>query len=206
MVHVDQQKHWENIYQAKASKEASWFQSKPVTSLNFIQQNNVPKSAKIIDVGGGDSYLADHLLDLGYQNITVLDISKTAIEQAKKRLGERAEKINWIVTDILSFKPVEQYDLWHDRAAFHFLTDEKAIDHYVTLASQSIHPNGLLVIGTFSERGPKKCSGVEIRQYSEKTLRERFEIYFEKKNCITVDHQTPSNTIQNFTFCSFKKL
>lgn len=204
-MHLDQQQHWENIYQTKDSKEVSWFQSKPETSLSCIQENNLPKTAKIIDVGGGDSYLVDNLLDLGYQDITVLDISKTAIEQAKKRLGERAARVNWIVADILSFQPQEQYDLWHDRAAFHFLTEEKAIHEYVALAGQSIAQDGLLVIGTFSEQGPKKCSGIEIRQYSEKSLSERFELYFKKKNCITVDHQTPFHTIQNFTFCSFKK-
>ncbi|RIH67282.1 class I SAM-dependent methyltransferase [Mariniphaga sediminis] len=206
MENFDRKKHWENIYQTKELKEVSWFQPTPETSLDFFKQLNVPATAKIIDIGGGDSLLVDHLLDLGYQNISVLDISAAAIDRAKQRLGERANKVKWIIADAANFKPLEKYDFWHDRAAFHFLTDEQEISNYLETAQLNINPEGILVIGTFSEEGPKECSGIEIKQYSETTMTNRLKKFFEKIKCITVDHKTPSGTIQNFVFCSFRKL
>lgn len=199
-------KHWEKIYRTKELKDVSWFQPTPETSLDFFKQFNVPTTAKVIDIGGGDSFLVDHLLDLGYQNITVLDISATAIDRAKQRLGEKANKVKWIVADAATFKPTEKYDFWHDRAAFHFLTDEQEISSYLETAEQHINPTGVLVIGTFSEQGPEKCSGLEIKQYSETSMTDRLKNLFEKIKCITVDHKTPFDTIQNFVFCSFRKL
>lgn len=201
----DRKKHWENIYQTKELKDVSWFQPTPETSLDFFKQFQVPLHAKIIDMGGGDSFLVDHLLDLGYTDISVLDISEAAIERAKSRLGNKAKLVKWIVADAAQFKPTEKYDFWHDRAAFHFLTNESEITHYLETAQEFINPNGMLVIGTFSEQGPKKCSGIEIKQYSEGSMTERLKAYFEKIKCITVDHQTPFDTIQNFVFCSFRK-
>lgn len=206
MEDFDRKKHWENIYQTKELSEVSWFQPTPETSLEFFKQFKVRKSAKVIDIGGGDSFLVDHLLDQGYEDISVLDISASAIDRAKQRLGERAEHVTWIVADAASFQPTEKYDFWHDRAAFHFLTDEKEISNYLETAQKSIKADGVLVIGTFSEQGPKKCSGIEIKQYSETTMTERLKKFFDKIKCITVDHQTPFNTIQNFVFCSFRKL
>lgn len=201
----DRKKHWENIYQTKELKEVSWFEPTPQTSLDFFNQYNVAKTDKVIDIGGGDSFLVDHLLDLGYLNITILDISQSAINRAKARLGARANSVKWIVSDAASFKPTENYDFWHDRAAFHFLTDENEISNYLETAKKNINPDGVLVIGTFSEDGPKKCSGIEIKQYSETTMTERLKNYFERIKCITIDHKTPFDTIQNFVFCSFKK-
>jgi 2-polyprenyl-3-methyl-5-hydroxy-6-metoxy-1,4-benzoquinol methylase len=201
----DRKKHWEQIYQTKELKDVSWFQPTPATSLAFFNEYKVPITAKIIDIGGGDSFLVDHLLELGYQHITVLDISEAAIERAKRRLGARAHQVKWIVKDVVTFNPVETYDFWHDRAAFHFLTDEKEITSYLETAHQNINSTGILVIGTFSDQGPTKCSGIEIRQYSENTLTERFAAAFEKLKCITIDHKTPSGNIQNFVFCSFRK-
>jgi ubiquinone/menaquinone biosynthesis C-methylase UbiE len=205
MENFDRKKHWENIYTTKELKDVSWYQATPDTSLNFLKEFNIGTTAKIIDVGGGDSFLVDHLLDLGYGDITVLDISEAAINRAKKRLGDRAVKIKWIVVDAANFKPTEQYDFWHDRAAFHFLTEDAEITTYINTIRHSLKPNGVLVIGTFSEQGPKKCSGIEIKQYSETTMVERLQQFFEKVKCITVDHKTPFDTIQNFIFCSFKK-
>lgn len=202
----DRKKHWEKIYETKELKDVSWYQPTPETSLSFFKQFNVPVNAKIIDVGGGDSLLVDHLLDMGYKDVTVLDISEAALERAKKRLGAKAEIVKWIVADAATFKPTEKYDFWHDRAAFHFLTQEQEIEHYLDTVQKSIKPTGVLVIGTFSEQGPKKCSGIEIKQYSEKSMIERLQKYFEKIKCITVDHKTPFDTIQNFVFCSFRKL
>lgn len=206
MENFDRKKHWENIYQTKELKDVSWFQPTPETSLDFFKQFNVPATAKVIDIGGGDSFLVDHLLDLGYQDITVLDISEAAIDRAKKRLGNKAKNVKWIVADVTNFKPTEKYDFWHDRAAFHFLTDEQEISHYLQTAKENIKPSGILIIGTFSEQGPKKCSGIEIKQYSETTMTDRLKNIFEKIKCITLDHTTPFNTTQNFVFCSFRKL
>jgi SAM-dependent methyltransferase len=206
MANFDRKKHWEDIYQTKELKDVSWFQPTPETSLDFFKQFNVQKNAKVIDIGGGDSFLVDHLLDLGYQDISVLDISSAAIDRAKQRLGDRAKNVKWIVADAATFKPTEKYDFWHDRAAFHFLTEDQEIAHYLQTAQENIKPKGVLVIGTFSEQGPLKCSGLEIKQYSEKTMTDRLKNFFEKIKCITVDHKTPFNTIQNFVFCSFRKL
>ena len=206
MENFDRKKHWENIYQTKELKDVSWFQPTPETSLDFFKQFKVPTTAKVIDIGGGDSFLVDNLLDLGYQDISVLDISTAAIDRAKQRLGDKAKNVKWIVADAATFKPTEKYDFWHDRAAFHFLTDEQEIANYLQIAQESINPTGILVIGTFSEQGPKKCSGIEIKQYSETTMTDQLKKFFEKIKCITVDHLTPFDTIQNFVFCSFRKL
>ncbi len=206
MASFDRKQHWENIYTSKKINEVSWYQPTPATSLDFFRQFNVPLQAKIIDIGGGDSFLADNLLDLGYTDITVLDISEAAIERAKLRLGKRASMVKWIVADAAAFIPETKYDFWHDRAAFHFLTDETEISNYLTTAQNYIQPDGILVIGTFSENGPEKCSGINIRQYSEQSMTERLKLFFEKIKCIKIDHKTPFNTIQNFIFCSFRKL
>ena len=203
---VDRKKHWENIYQTKQLTEVSWFQPTPQTSLDLIGGFNLPLSAKIIDIGGGDSLLVDHLLDVGYQNITVLDISEAAIVRAKKRLGERADAIQWIVSDASQFSTSEKYDLWHDRAAFHFLTTPDEIESYLKTARQSIKPAGALIIGTFSEQGPKKCSGLDIKQYSEESITHLFARGFEKIKCFTLDHKTPFDTVQNFIFCTFRRI
>ncbi|KAF2338361.1 class I SAM-dependent methyltransferase [Flavobacterium tistrianum] len=200
---MDKRKHWENIYQTKNLTEVSWYQPVPQTSLDLMKQYKIPLEAKIIDVGGGDSFFVDELLKLGYSNISVLDISKEAISKAQKRLGKDAEKVNWIVSDVTDFKPVFQYDFWHDRAAFHFLTEEKDIQKYLQIASEAIVKNGILAIGTFSETGPTKCSGIEIKQYSEKSLEERFKPSFQLINSFLIDHKTPFETIQNFTFGVF---
>ncbi len=202
----DRKKHWENIYKTKDLKDVGWFQPTPDTSLDFIKQFNVPTTAKIIDIGGGDSYLVDHLLNMGYQDISVLDISEAAINRAKLRLSDKATNVKWIVADAANFKPTEKYDFWHDRAAFHFLTNEQEISNYLKAAQENINPSGVLVIGTFSEQGPKKCSGIEIKQYSETTMTNLLKKFFEKIKCITVDHKTPFGTIQNFVFCSFRKI
>jgi SAM-dependent methyltransferase len=206
MEYIDRKKHWENIYQTTELKDVSWFQPKPETSLDFFKQFNVPATAKIIDIGGGDSFLVDHLLDLGYQDISVLDISKAAIDRAKQRLGDKAKTVKWIVADAATFKPEEKYDFWHDRATFHFLTDEQEITNYLQTAQENMNSKGILVIGTFSDQGPKTCSGIEIKQYSEKSMTNRLKKYFEKMNCKTVDHKTPSGNTQNFVFFSFSKV
>jgi ubiquinone/menaquinone biosynthesis C-methylase UbiE len=206
MNEFDKKKHWETIYQNKNVNEVSWYQPTPTTSLDFVEQCNLSKSAKIIDIGGGDSFFVDHLLDLGYTNITVLDISNQAIEKAKQRLGDKAEKVDWIVADASNFQPSNSYDFWHDRAAFHFLTKDSEIENYLNTVKAHVEPGGYLIMGTFSKEGPFKCSGIEIKQYSEQSMTDRFVGDFEKIKCVNVEHKTPFDTLQNFLFCSFRRL
>jgi hypothetical protein len=197
--------HWENVFATKQETEVSWYQSKPQTSLNFFTENNIPKDTKIIDIGGGDSYLIDNLLELDYTNLFLLDISENAIVRIKNRLGKKAEMVTFVVSDIIDFQPETTFDVWHDRASFHFLITETDIATYKKLVSNSIASNGFLFMGTFSESGPLKCSGLEITQYSEAKFETIFGTDFEKQNCFTENHQTPFDTHQNFIFCTFKK-
>lgn len=202
---MDQQnkKYWETVYETKSPDEVSWTQEIPKTSLDFIHSFGLPKTAKIIDIGGGESKLVDYLLDEGFENITVLDISAKALEKSQKRLGEKAMKVNWVVSDITEFQPKTTFDVWHDRATFHFLTKPEQIEKYMATVRNSV--NGYLTIGTFSENGPTKCSGLKIKQYSEEKLTAELKKGFEKIRCITEDHTTPFDTIQNFLFCSFRR-
>ena len=195
--------HWETVYETKSPQEVSWTQETPRISLDFIQSFKFNKEVRIIDIGGGDGLLVDHLLDLGFNNVSVLDISAQAIERAKKRLGERAAMVQWIVSDINDFQPEGTYDLFHDRAAFHFLTAPSDIHHYASLVAN--HAKNMIV-GTFSTGGPLKCSGLEITQYDEISLVEQFQAQgFECIETKREDHQTPFGTSQNFVFASFRK-
>ena len=199
----DAKQHWETVYKTKSSEQVSWTQSIPKTSLNFIHSFGLKKNTKIIDIGGGDSKLVDFLLDESFENITVLDISAKALDKAKQRLGNRANKVNWIVCDVMDYKPNTTYDVWHDRAAFHFLTTRQQITTYIHIASKAV--TGYVIIGTFSVDGPKKCSGLEVKQYNEEILTAELQNDFDKIHCIKEDHITPFNTTQNFLFCSFKR-
>jgi 2-polyprenyl-3-methyl-5-hydroxy-6-metoxy-1,4-benzoquinol methylase len=201
----DKKQHWENVFATKQETEVSWYQQKPQTSINFFIENNISREAKIIDIGGGDSYLIDNLLEMGYTNLFLLDISLNAIERIKNRLGAKSEKVTFIVSDILNFQPETTFDVWHDRASFHFLTSEKEIAIYKKLVSESVNSNGFLFMGTFSESGPLKCSGLEISQYSESKFETIFNNDFKRIKCFEENHQTPFDTTQNFIFCSFKK-
>lgn len=201
----NKKEHWEKVFTTKEETEVSWYQQKPETSLHFFTQNNIAKDAKIIDIGGGDSYLIDYLLEMGFSNLFLLDISENAIERIKQRLGNKAHQVTFIVSDILDFQPETNFDVWHDRASFHFLTNETEIAKYKAIVTNSMNETGYLFMGTFSENGPLKCSGLEITQYSEEKFERIFGNDFEKVNCFTENHQTPFETIQNFIFCSFKK-
>ncbi len=198
----ERKNHWEKVFETKQANEVSWTQEVPQTSLDFIHSFNVTKTASIIDIGGGDSKLVDFLIAEGFEDVTVLDISEKALERAKVRLGDKAAKVKWIVSDIVEFKPEIKYDVWHDRAAFHFLTTVEQIKQYVSIAKKFV--KGYLTIGTFSETGPQKCSGLEIKQYTESQLQAELLDGFSKIRCITEDHITPFDTRQNFLFCSFK--
>ncbi|QCX37552.1 class I SAM-dependent methyltransferase [Aureibaculum algae] len=200
---LDRKKHWETVYETKNPDQVSWTQETPKSSLEFIQSFGLNKTARIIDVGGGDSKLVDCLLDEGFENITVLDISAKSLEKAKNRLGKKADKVTWIVSDILEFEPNGTFDVWHDRANFHFLTTTDQIEKYIKTARQSV--SRFMAIGNFSQNGPEKCSGLEIKQYSQEELTLEFRDGFEKMKCMTEDHLTPFGTKQNFLFCSFKR-
>lgn len=197
--------HWEHIYRTKVPADLSWTEALPATSLNFIHSFHLPRTARIIDIGGGDSRLVDYLLDEGYSNLTVLDISGTALQKAQQRLGARSHLVKWIEQDITQFHPTTTYDLWHDRATFHFLITSRQVSHYLATARGALPSGGYFVIGTFSENGPEKCSGLPVHQYSEQDLSQSLADGFSKIKCITEDHTTPFDTIQNFLFCSFRR-
>ena len=199
----DRKSHWDNVFITKSSHEVSWTQDVPLTSLEMIRQLNLPKTAQVIDVGGGDSKLVDNLLNEGFKNISILDISSEALRKVKYRLGKRASLVKWIVSDILDFNPSIKYDLWHDRATFHFLTEADEVRKYVNTATQ--HISGYLTVATFSDEGPEECSGLSVKQYSEELLQEELSRGFKKIKCIKKDHTTPFQTRQNFLFCTFKK-
>ena len=204
-MNVEIKKHWETIYQTKQPNEVSWTEEKPAVSLDLIHSFNPSKSAKIIDIGGGDSKLVDYLLAEGYSDLSVLDISDAAIDRAKKRLGNKAKQVTWIVQDVLDFKPKQQYAIWHDRAAFHFQTEEETINSYLNLISNAV--SGNVIVGTFSTDGPTKCSGLDVKQYDEQGMKSRFESRaFKNIFCKRENHMTPLGAIQNFVFCLFKKV
>ena len=192
--------HWEKIYLEKSPQEVSWTQDVPETSIEFFNDFKLSKTSPIIDVGGGESKFVDYLLEEGYQDISVLDISENAIKRAKDRLGKKSKNIKWIVCDINDFKPMKKYALWHDRAVFHFLTSDININKYVEnvkLYSENF------IVGTFSTSGPKKCSGLDITQYNKSLLSKLFEEFMAIKKIEHINHTTPFETTQNFIFCSF---
>jgi trans-aconitate methyltransferase len=197
--------HWEKVYESRTLESFSWYQAVPEVAIHFLKLFQIPRNARIIDIGGGDTLFVDYLLDQGFTDITVLDISAAAIERARCRLGARAKNVCWIVSDIVDFKPERPYDLWHDRAAFHFLTNAMDVQKYIMNANEALSNTGALVIGTFSENGPEKCSGIQVQQYSEQALTQVLEGYFEKVECIETVHRTPAEVAQNFTFCGLRK-
>ena len=202
----DRKKHWRNVYQEKSPSEVSWYQKEPKLSLELIRRTNVATNDAIIDVGGGASVLVDYLSKECYTNLTVLDISENAIAISKKRLGDTAKSIEWIVSDITQFDTSQKFSLWHDRALFHFLTDPSDREIYVKTLKNALKPEGHLIIATFAIGGPEKCSGLEIVQYdSEKMIAElgdNFKLVEERKEV----HITPAKKEQEFIFFRFLKV
>tara|TARA_B100001109_G_C18745777_1_gene418858 strand:+ start:153 stop:767 length:615 start_codon:yes stop_codon:yes gene_type:complete len=201
----DLKNHWENIYSNKDENEVSWFQTIPKTSHQLIKKLNLESNDNIIDIGSGRSRILKILIDEGFNNISYLDISKEACKKSKIALGEDKSKVNWNVENVLNFKSKMKYKLWHDRAVFHFFTDKKDIKKYKEVAIKNISDGGYLVLGTFSVNGPKKCSGLDVSQYSEQSLNEIFKTDFNLLESFYIDHKTPFDTTQNFLFCIFKK-
>ena len=196
--------HWEKIYDEKNEDEVSWFQKETNESIKMIQSAGI-ENPKIIDVGSGRSKLLKNLIEIGYNHLTYLDISESALEKSKEFLGEQSNKVRWISKDILSFMTDEKFDIWHDRAVFHFLNEENLIRKYIEIVEKNISKSGHLIIGTFSENGPLKCSGLDVRRYSEKVIEKLFNRSFKLIDSFYYDHVTPFNTTQNFLFSHFIK-
>lgn len=202
---IDRQDFWENIYETKSLTNVGWYQPIPITSLELLSELNISKNSSIIDIGGGDSFLADNLLDQGFNDISVLDVSLKSLDRAKVRIGESAKQIQWIHSDIVKYKSSNQFDCWHDRATFHFLTNTNDQDQYIHNCKQVVKNGGYLIIGTFSKQGPEKCSGIPIVQYSIKELKEKFSAHFQFIKGFNIDHTTPLGGKQNYTFCTFQR-
>tara|TARA_B100000963_G_scaffold356194_1_gene375829 strand:+ start:395 stop:1003 length:609 start_codon:yes stop_codon:yes gene_type:complete len=200
---MEDKKHWENIYQTKKIDGVSWYEKTPSQSIDLIQKYSDKNSDKIIDIGCGKSFLADNLLKLNYENITLVDISLNALKEVKERLNNKS--LNFIETDIINLKLEQTFDIWHDRAVFHFINDKESVEKYISLCNEYISDGGKLIIGTFAEDGPLKCSGLEIKRYSIENLKELFKENFEFTEGFKKLHKTPFNTHQSFTFCVFKK-
>ena len=196
--------HWEKIYDEKNEDEVSWFQKETNESMKMIQSVEID-NPKIIDVGSGRSKLLKNLIEIGYNDLTYLDISEAALKKSKEFLGEQSYKVRWISKDVLSFKTDEKFDIWHDRAVFHFLNEENLIRKYIDLVEKNISESGHLIIGTFSENGPLKCSGLDVKRYSEKVIEKIFNRSFKLIDSFYYDHVTPFNTTQNFLFSHFIK-
>ncbi len=202
----ERKSHWETVFATKGRQEVSWFQEYPDTAVHYVQSLQLPKDAAIMDCGGGDSGFIEALLNLGYTNLTVLDISAHALERLKTRLGDSANTVTFIVSDVLDFQPTTLYDFWYDRACFHFLTESSQVQTYKKLVVSAIKPAGDFLLATFSEQGPLKCSGLPIQQYTEVELTALLEPDFELRFSHTEDHPTPFQTIQNFRYCGFKHI
>lgn len=201
---IEAKEHWENIYQTKDSNEMSWYQENPKRSVEIILSLNLSKDVKIIDVGAGDSTLVDNLLALGFKNLSVLDISFNALEKTKKRLGNKADAIKWIIADLREFKTEDKYDIWHDRAVLHFLTTKEDIKKYVNSVNKFLKEGGYIITSAFSIYGPKRCSGLDVKQYSENSIKKLFS-NFEHIKSFEEKHLTPWGASQNFICSVFRK-
>ena len=198
--------HWEHIYETKAPTQVSWYQEHAQFSLQYIQNAGIRKTDDIIDVGGGASTLVDDLITDGFQNISVLDVSGIALELARQRLGAKASVVNWIEADItLADLPYQAYDLWHDRAVFHFLTQAAERQRYVEVVRHSVRKGGHVIVATFAPDGPERCSGLEVVRYSPESLHGEFGEYFEVVNNARETHHTPFGTEQKFIYCYCRK-
>jgi SAM-dependent methyltransferase len=202
----ERKSHWEIIYTVKAPTEVSWYQQHPEISLELIARTGVEKTAQIIDVGGGASTLVDDLLSQGFHHITVLDIASAALEKSKARLSGRADSVTWLEVDITQASlPYQRYDLWHDRAVFHFLTDGRDRQSYIRLVSESLKPGGHLIVATFAPDGPRKCSGLDTLRYSPGEVLGEFGDGFRLVESVSEAHQTPFRTEQKFIYNRLQK-
>ncbi|BCB26371.1 hypothetical protein SKTS_12570 [Sulfurimicrobium lacus] len=200
---VDTKAHWEQVYATRKPHEVGWFQAYPEIPLRLIAATGMGKSEAIIDVGGGASNLVDALLENGYSNVTVLDLSAAALEATQARLGAASNQVTWLVADITRFVPGQQYALWHDRAVFHFLTDAADRRLYIEAARSALPPGGHLIIATFALDGPAQCSGLDVVRYSPESLSHEIGTGFALEESFGALHITPSQGKQSYTFCRF---
>jgi 2-polyprenyl-3-methyl-5-hydroxy-6-metoxy-1,4-benzoquinol methylase len=197
--------HWENVYATRAEREVSWFQDNPAPSLELIAMTGISADAAIIDIGGGASRLVDALVERKLGRITVLDISAAALDLTKKRLGERAASVTWEIADVTKWEPSQRYDLWHDRAAFHFLTDEADQTAYVVRLKKAVKLGGYVIIATFALDGPERCSGLPIVRHDAASLSAIIGNEFHVIDVRRHDHTTPSGAVQRFQFSTFRR-
>ncbi len=199
--------HWEHIYTTRQPAEVSWYQERPNKSLEWIRSSAIGQEAAIIDVGGGASTLVDHLLTEGYRNLTVMDISAEALSKVRGRLGDKEKQVHWMEADITEVKlSPASFDLWHDRAVFHFLTVAQARRKYLATMNEALAPGGYAIIATFALDGPPKCSGLEVVRFSAETLIQELGSGFALVSSANESHRTPFDTIQSFNYCCFKKI
>ncbi len=206
MADNDRKRHWDGVYQRLQADQVSWYQEKPWLSLSMIAHAELPMDAPIIDIGGGASLLIDHLLAFGYRDLSELDVSRTALDQVAARTVSQSAKIKFIETDVTLFEPDRQYRLWHDRAAFHFLTRQKDRRSYVRVLDKSLVSGGDLVLAAFAPGGPEKCSGLDIVQYDAEKLGAELGQEFELQEWQAEMHVTPSGGEQLFNFFRYRKL
>lgn len=197
--------HWNQVYQTKATDDVSWFQSRPANSLKLIEASGVAKDAGIIDVGGGASVLVDFLLDTGFTRLAVLDISAAALEHARRRLGRRASLVKWFEADVTAFNAPHQFGLWHDRAVFHFLTDQADRQKYVQTLKRTLTPAGHVIIATFAIDGPMKCSGLDVARYDAPAIGAELGGEFRLVEQVNETHVTPWKTEQKFSYFRFAR-
>ena len=198
------QAHWENVYTTKSENEVSWFQQRPAPSLDLIVQAGATRESAIIDIGGGASRLVDNLVEQGFEDVTVLDLSAAALAAARNRLGAAAQRVRWIVADATSWEPARAYDIWHDRAAFHFLTDADDRDAYIARLGRGLRIGGHAIIATFALDGPEKCSGLPVARYDSAGLGRTLGAAFELIHTERHEHATPWDSRQNFQFSIFR--
>jgi ubiquinone/menaquinone biosynthesis C-methylase UbiE len=202
---MDFQKHWSEVYQNKAPDTVSWYQEKPELSLKLIEETGLSKNARLIDVGAGASNLVDHLLELGYSDLSLMDISAESLEISKKRLGEKSLRLKWLVGDVTKIElPKTAYDIWHDRAVFHFLTEEAQQKAYLEKIMESLAPKGHLIIATFASDGPLQCSGLDVMRYDATSLEKFFGKDFSLLSSYSESHITPWTSEQKFIYCHFQ--
>jgi SAM-dependent methyltransferase len=201
---TERQAHWESVYTNKRENEVSWFQETPEPSLDLIALIGAGRGSAIIDVGGGASRLVDHLICQGYEDLTVLDLSQAALAAAKTRLGERAQQVHWLVGDATTWEPQRAFDVWHDRAAFHFLTDAADQAAYVARLRRALRRGGHAIIGTFATDGPEKCSGLKVARHHAESLGKALGFEFHLIDTRRHDHLTPWGATQRFQFSAFR--
>lgn len=198
--------HWQNVYRSKSPEQTSWYQSHPEVSLELIVSHVADHGAAILDVGGGASTLADHLLDIGYTDISVLDIAEAGLARARKRLGTHAERVHWITSDVTTWEPKRQYDLWHDRAVLHFLTDSESQTAYFNVLRATVKLDGIAIIAGFAPGGPERCSGLPIVQHDRSSLTALLGQGFQLIEARDEIHRTPREEKQAFRYHVFRRM